>query len=113
MHCTRAFPLMVMLALTTAAVKAEDLPLFKLEMKDGVVSPQRLEVPADKPFKLEIKNSGKTVAEFECKPLKKEKVLVAGASMLIAVSSLARGEYKFVDEYRENLPTGKGVIVAK
>lgn len=113
MRRMRVFPLMVVLALMTGAVQAEDLPLFKLEMKDGVVSPQRLEVPAGKPFKLEVKNVGKTAAEFECKPLKKEKVLVPGASLVMEVSSLSRGEYKFVDEFREHLPTGKGVIIAK
>jgi hypothetical protein len=106
----RAIPLMMVLALTAGA---EEVPLFKVEMKDGVVAPQRLEVPAGKPFRLEVKNTGKTAAEFECKSLKKEKVLAPGVVMVVDVKGLTAGEYSFVDEYRENLPTGRGVIFAK
>jgi hypothetical protein len=109
---THAFPLMLILTLMTGAAQAEDLPLFKLEMKDGVVSPQRLEVPAGRPFKLGIKNVGKTASEFECKPLKREKVLPPGATIVMEIMSLSSGEYTWVDEFRENLPTGRGLIVA-
>lgn len=100
-------------AASILALRAEDTQLIKLEIKDGVVLPQRLEVPAGKPFKLEIRNTGKIAAEFECKPLKKEKVLVAGATAVLAFTAAAAGEYKFVEEFHENLPTGQGLIVAK
>ena len=109
----RIFPLIAVIAVSTGVMQAADTPLFKLELKDGVVSPQRIEVPVGKPIKLEVRNTGKTAAEFECKPLKKEKVLAPGATMVVEVSSLSAGEYVFVDEYRENLPTGRGLIVAK
>jgi len=109
----RALPLTVVLALTAGTVRGEELLLFKVEMKDGVVSPQRFEVPAGRPFKLEVRNTGRTAAEFECKPLKKEKVLPPGTTMVMELKGLPAGEYTFVDEYRESLPTGRGVIVAK
>ena len=79
----RPIPMLMALAMTAGTIHAEDMPLFKLEMKDGVVSPQRLEVPAGKAFKLEVKNVGKTAAEFECKPLKKEKVLAPGTVLVV------------------------------
>jgi Cupredoxin-like domain len=110
---TRQIPLMMILTLMPGVMRAEDPPLLKLEMKDGAVAPQRLEVLAGKPFRLEIKNSGKTAAEFECKQLKKEQVLVPGATLVVEVRALAKGEYKFVDEFREHLPTSQGVVVAK
>lgn len=113
MKRTLAFPLTMALVLAANALGAEDLPLFKLELKDGVIAPQRLDVPAGKRFKLEIRNTGKTAAEFESKPLKKEKVVAPGATALMEIKPLAKGEYAFVDEFHENLPTGRGVLVAK
>ncbi len=92
---------------------AQEIPTFKLEMKDGVISPARLEIPAGKAFQLEIRNSGKTAAEFECKPLKKEKVVVPGATATLSFKATAPGQYVFVDEFHENLPTGRGLIVLK
>lgn len=99
--------------LATGMAWAEDLPMFRIELKDGVVSPQRLQIPVGKPFRLEVRNTGRTAAEFESKPLKKEKVVVAGATTLLEIKAVAAGEYPFVDEFHENLPTGRGLIVAK
>jgi heme/copper-type cytochrome/quinol oxidase subunit 2 len=99
--------------LITGAVQAKDAPLLRLEIKDGLVSPQRLEVPAGKAFRLEIRNTGKVAAEFECKPLNKEKVVVAGATTVISFNAATAGDYTFVDEFHENLATGQGVIVVK
>ncbi|WP_018152283.1 cupredoxin domain-containing protein [Leeia oryzae] len=95
------------------SAQAEDVQVYKLEIKDGVISPQKLEVVSGKKFKIEVKNTGKVAAEFESKPLKKEKVIAAGATAVISINALKAGEYKFVDEFHENLPTGQGVIVAK
>jgi Cupredoxin-like domain len=92
---------------------AEEGPILKLEIKDGVLAPQRLEAPAGKAFKLEIRNTGKVAAEFECKPLKKEKVVVAGAVAVISFTPAQAGDYKFVDEFHENQPQGQGVITVK
>ncbi|OWY37421.1 cupredoxin-domain containing protein [Xenophilus sp. AP218F] len=97
-------------ALPLAAV-ADDMPVFKLEMKDGALNPARLIVPAGKKFKIEVKNVGKTPAEFESTPLRKEKVLGPGAESFLVFQPLAPGEYKFFDEF--HMKTGQGVIVAK
>ncbi|MCB6183173.1 cupredoxin domain-containing protein [Leeia sp. TBRC 13508] len=103
----------VLLSGLAAVAHAEDAQVYKLDIKDGVLTPQKLEVPADKAFKIEVKNSGKTAAEFESIPLKKEKVIAPGATSIIAIKALKAGEYKFVDEFHENQPTAQGKIVAK
>ncbi|MCD4484786.1 cupredoxin domain-containing protein [Chromobacterium vaccinii] len=90
---------------------AEDMPVFKLQMKDGQLIPARLVVPANKKFKIEVMNTGKTPAEFESTPLRKEKVLGPGAESFLVFQPLAPGEYKFFDEF--HMKTGQGVIVAK
>jgi hypothetical protein len=97
--------------LSPGVLRAEGVALLRLELKDGIVSPQRLEAPAGKAFQLEIRNTGKGAAEFESKALKKEKVLVPGATVVISFNAMPAGEYKFVEEFHENLPTGQGFIV--
>ena len=52
--------------------RAED-PVFRIEFRDGVVTPKRVEVPAGKRFVLELANLGQTPAEFESRELRKEK----------------------------------------
>lgn len=95
------------------ALSAAELPVVRLEMKDGVLSPQRVQVPAGQPFKLEVRNAGKTPAEFESKPLKQEKVVPVGATVTFTFKALAAGEYRFVDEFHEQLATARGVIEAR
>lgn len=106
-------PCLAAALLVTAPMHAEESSVFKIELKDGVITPNRLEIPSGKAFQLEIRNTGKTAAEFECKPLKREKVIVAGATAVLSFKALAAGQYAFVDEYHENLPTGRGLIVLK
>lgn len=101
------------LVASMGAVAADDLPSFKLELIDGKVVPQRLEVPAGQKFRVEVRNAGKSAAEFESKALKKEKVIPPGASVVITFNALSAGEYKFVEEFHEKNPEAQGVIVAK
>ena len=93
------------------AAFAGDLPTFRLEMKDGVLNPARIEVPAGKKIKIEVHNTGKSAAEFESVQLRKEKVLAPGAESFVVVAPLSPGEYKFFDDF--HLSTAQGVIVAK
>jgi hypothetical protein len=79
-------------------------------MRDGAMEPLRIEVPAGKPFKLEISNTGKTPAEFESNELKREKVLAAGGSSSIVFRRVEAGEYGFFDDFH---PEAKGTLVAR
>ena len=82
-------------------------------MTDGVISPQTVEVPAGKAVTLTVTNAGKSPAEFESKRLHIEQVVAPGTSVEIALRALPAGSYAFVDEFHENLATGRGEIVAK
>ena len=94
----------------TAQAK-DDLPTFQLEMNDGRLSPARLVVPAGRKIMIELHNKGKTPAEFESIPLRKEKVLAPGAKSFIVIAPLSAGEYPFFDDFRAT--TAKGVLVAQ
>ena len=96
---------------SAVSVQAADILTFKLDMQDGKFNPARIEVPAGQRIKIEIRNIGKSAAEFESTELRKEKVLAPGADSFIVIAPLRPGEYKFFDDFHLNMP--QGVIVAK
>jgi hypothetical protein len=100
----------LMLALSAQPALAEE-PVFEIEMKDGVITPLRLEVPAKTRFKIVVKNTGQTPAEFESTELRKEVVVAPGASAPLIIRTLDPGEYKFFDEFQPSAPPA--VLVAK
>ena len=91
--------------------RADDDPVFRIEFKDGVVTPLRLEVPANRRFSLELHNLGETPAEFESRELRKEKVLVPGSNSVLVIRRLDPGEYDFFDDFHPDAPSA--VLVAK
>jgi hypothetical protein len=101
----------LLLPLAAAPALAGDDPTFRLEFNDGAIKPLRLEVPANTRFRLELKNSGKTPAEFESKELKKEKVLAAESETVLVIRTLDPGEYAFFDDFHPDAP--QAVLVAK
>jgi Cupredoxin-like domain len=96
---------------TSPATTAEDDPVFTIEFNDGKVSPLRIEVPAGRRFKLELRNNGSTPAEFESNELHKEKVLAPATTSILVFRTLDPGEYPFFDDFHPDAP--KAVIVAK
>ncbi|MGV0949708.1 MAG: cupredoxin domain-containing protein [Azonexus sp.] len=93
------------------AALADDLPTYKLLMKDGRIFPETLEVPANTRFRLEVKNEGPGAAEFESLELKKELVLAPGITRSLVFFPMKPGAYKFFDDFHPD--TGQGRIVAK
>lgn len=99
------------LCVVTAAARAEDAPA--IEMKDGVVTPQSLELAADTATTLVVRNTGTAAAEFESKRLKQEQVVAPGSEVKIDLPALPAGEYEFVDEFHEDQASARGTIVVK
>jgi hypothetical protein len=116
---TRAIarPLIVVFVLLASGLlgshpaRADDDPTFRIEFRDGVVTPTRLEVPANRRIRLELHNLGQTPAEFESRELRKEKVLAPGTSSILVIRTLDPGEYDFFDDFHPNTPAA--VLVAK
>ncbi len=94
-----------------APARAAEEPTFRIEFNDGAITPGRLEVPANTRFRLELKNIGKTPAEFESKELKKEKVLAADSEFVLVFRTLDPGEYPFFDDFHPDAPPA--ILVAK
>lgn len=86
-------------------------PTFRIDIKDGVITPLQIEVPANTRIRLEVTNSGTSPAEFESVQLKKEKVIAGGNSSVIVIRTLDPGTYDFFDDFHIDLPHAK--IIAK
>ncbi len=98
-------------AALAAAATAQELPAFQIVMKDGRFSPERLEVPTGRRFKLVLKNEGRGPAEFENLSMRIEKVLAPGVTSFVVLPALKPGEYRFTDEFRPE--SGGLTVVAK
>lgn len=105
-----AFLTVAMLGLAGPAI-ADEEPVFRIEFKDGSMTPSRIEVPANTRFVLELRNSGQTPAEFESRELRKEKVLAPGVTSRLIIRTLDPGEYDFFDDFHPNTPAA--VLIAK
>lgn len=105
------FGLAVLLGLAAAPALADEEPTFRIEFRDGAVTPDRIEVPAGRRFRLELANIGQSPIEFESLELKKEKVVAPGATTFLVIRTLDPGEYSFFDDFHPGGPSAK--LVAK
>ena len=86
---------------------------FTLRIKNHAFEPKELKVPAGKKIKLVVVNYDATPAEFESKPLGREKVIPAKAKVSINLGPLKPGRYGFVEEYHETEAAAQGTIVVE
>jgi plastocyanin len=89
----------------------KNLTKFVIEIRENKFVPEVLEVPAGKDFQLVVRNMDKTIEEFESTDLKKEKLVKGGKEIVLNISALQPGEYKFFGEFHPR--TAQGKIVAK
>ena len=99
------------LLLAASAAYAQELPTFRLEMKNGRFEPTEIVVPANTRFKLVLHNAAPAAEEFESLELKKEKVLAPGATSFLVFVPLQPGSYRFFGDFHPD--TAQGHIVAR
>jgi heme/copper-type cytochrome/quinol oxidase subunit 2 len=107
----RAAALLLTSLVSSSMPALADDPTFKIDIKDGVITPLAMEVPANTRIRLEITNSGTSPAEFESVQLKKEKVIAGGNTTVMVIRNLDPGTYDFFDDFHIDLPHAK--ITAK
>ena len=90
---------------------AAGLLTFPVLIKDGHITPARLEVPAGQKIKLTLHNEGPGPCEFENLDLRVEKVLAPGARSFVVIHSLKPGSYRFFDEFHSS--TSEMLLIAK
>ncbi len=107
----RALLASLLLVLWASHALAADEVLVKLTIKDHRFIPERLEIPAKTKVVLVIRNEDKEPEEFECLPLRREKIVFPGSETRLVLGKVDPGEYPFFGEYHE--ATARGVIVAR
>ncbi|MCX7150530.1 MAG: cupredoxin domain-containing protein [Rhodocyclales bacterium] len=94
-----------------AQTASAEIPVFSVVIKDGRITPARLDVPAGRKIKLALKNDGTGPCEFENLGLRVEKVLSPGASSFVVIHPLQPGTYRFIDDFHPT--TSEMLLVAK
>ena len=99
------------LAATAFPALAGDESTFRIEFRNGHISPGRIEGPAKTRFRLELVNTGEMPAEFESLELRKEKVIAPGSETVMVIRTLDPGEYSFFDDFQPGSPPA--ILTAK
>jgi plastocyanin len=86
---------------------------FTLTIKNHAFEPKEITLPAGKKVKLLVVNQDATPAEFESKPLGREKVIPGKSTAIINLGPLKAGRYGFVEEYHETEAAAQGTIVVE
>jgi len=94
----------VIFALFGSGVQSAPLPNYEITITDGQFAPESIEVPAGQRFKITIKNTGSSPAEFENLSMRVEKVLGSGVQSFVVIHPLKPGSYKFIDEFHLDHP---------
>lgn len=95
----------------TAAFSADNE--FTLTIKDHAFEPKELTIPAGKKIKLLVVNKDATPAEFESKPLGREKVIPGKSTATVNLGPLKPGRYPFVEEYHESDAAAQGTLIVQ
>lgn len=112
MHIVRMLPLLFILltGLTVSAAHAAEDDAYHLVLKDHQFHPANITVPAHKRVKLIVENQQDFPAEFESFPLNREKVVTPHNRIVIYLSPLDPGTYKFFDDFHRSTT---GTVTAK
>ncbi len=108
---TRLVAALLSLAAVSAFAAADNA--FTLTLKNHSFEPKELKLPAGKKVKLLVVNQDATPAEFESKPLSREKVIPGKSTGIINLGPLKAGRYDFVEEYHETEAGAQGIIVVE
>lgn len=101
-----------LLSLAATATFAADNE-FTLTIKDHAFTPKEIKLPAGKKVVLMVVNQDATPAEFESKPLSREKVIPGKSTATIKLGPLKPGRYGFVEEYHETEAAAQGTIIVE
>ena len=100
-----------MLFVTVQAMAAGEA--YTLTIENHAFSPKEVKVSAGQKVRLLVVNKDATPAEFESKPLSREKIIAGKSSATILIGPLKPGRYPFVEEYHEKEAGAQGVIIVE
>ena len=108
----KSFVIAASLLFVAAQAMAAD-NAYTLTIENHVFTPKELKIPAGQKIRLMVVNEDATPAEFESKPLAREKIIAGKSTGTILIGPLKPGRYPFVEEYHEKDSGAQGVIVVE
>ena len=105
-----AFAFAAMIGFAAVQPAAAQETEINITVKDKKFNPSTITVPANKPFKLIVKNADSAAMEIESKNPRFEKVIAPGTTATINMKPLETGTYSFYDDFNKS---NKGEIVSK
>ena len=102
----------LMLAASLASrAQGADLPEYKVVIKNHAFQPGAVTIPANAKVKLLVINQDGSASEFESNDFNREKVVLPNSTATVFVGPLAKGHYKFFDDFHQD--TGNGVLIVE
>jgi hypothetical protein len=92
-------------------VFADELPLYKIVIKDHQFIPDTIKVKADQKFRLEVKNEDAGSEEFESATMHIEKIVGPKKTLRLVLGPLKKGTYSFMGEFHQ--ATAQGNVIAE
>jgi hypothetical protein len=105
-----ALGLLLAAAAVSVPARAADSEV-DLVIRGHQFTPAEIRVPAGQRVKLLVHNQDPAPEEFESYSLNREKLVPAGAKVVIFIGPLKAGRYEFFGDF--NPATAKGVVVAQ
>ena len=97
--------------LLTNIAFAQDMKIIELHIKNHKYDIEKIEVEANKKFKLKIYNDDPSSEEFESRSMVVEKFIGPKKSITITIGPLKPGTYDYFADFHPS--TGKGILIAK
>ncbi|MBN8736683.1 MAG: cupredoxin domain-containing protein [Xanthomonadales bacterium] len=93
-----------------ASVGAQTTPEYKLVLQDHKFEPATLKVPANTKIKVLVTNRNAMPSEFESADFNREKIVLPNSTVTVFIGPLAKGTYKFFDDFHQ---ATTGVLVVE
>lgn len=102
----RAFTFLASLAFVgalafAASVQADPVPEYQLVLQNHEFVPATLKVPANTKIKVVVTNRNTVPSEFESTDFNREKIVLPSSSITVFIGPLAKGTYKFYDDFHQ------------
>lgn len=94
------------------SIEENQTPKNKVEIhySNRHFEPTKISVAADKEITIRVINNSGERIEFESFRLHREKVVEAGATLVLHLPPLKPGTYDFFDDFHEDVPEGQLVV---
>jgi len=102
--------LIIIICFWSSSLYGVDISNIEVYIRDHRFHPSVIHVPTGNKIKLVIFNEDDTVEEFESIELKREKIIPPKGKIVINLSPLSPGNYKFFGDFHQETAQGEIIV---